>query len=529
MRRELFIDRIRSEDRLWDVIIIGGGATGLGAAVDAASRGFRTVLLEQSDFASGTSSRSTKLIHGGVRYLRQGNLSLVREALRERSRLFRNAPHLVRNLKFMLPAYSRWERPFYGMGLKAYDLLAGRQSLGKSHLVSRACTLNALPGIRSGGLRGSVAYHDGQFDDARMAVVLARTAVTYGAAVVNHVRVAGLLKAHGRVNGVVARDLETGTEMCVAGHAVVNATGVTVDAIRRMDRPQAPAMVRPSQGIHVVVNRSVYPSRHALLIPRTTDGRVLFAVPWLGRVLLGTTDTPVHETVLEPFPGLAEIEYLINHAAGYLERRITPSDVQGAYAGLRPLVRKSDDQDTAAIARDHVVRISKSGLITVAGGKWTTYRRMAEAAINTATQVGGLEVRPCITKNLPLHGWQPPADEGKTLHRYGSDRSQVEAVIGDVNNGEVRLHPDLPYLRGEVHWAVRHEMARTVSDVLVRRIPLLILHHKAALACTPVVARILAKELGRDEAWIEAQIEAMDRLAAACLPAPYGAQPGTDS
>ena len=523
MRREVFIDRIQSEDRLWDVIIIGGGATGLGAAVDAASRGYRTVLLEQNDFASGTSSRSTKLIHGGVRYLRQGNLSLVREALQERSRLYQNAPHLVRNLKFMLPAYSMWERAFYGMGLKAYDLLAGRHSLGKSHLVSRACTLNDLPGIQSSGLRGSVAYYDGQFDDARMAVALARTAVTYGAAVINQVRVTDLLKANGRVTGVVARDLESGTEICVSGHAVVNATGVFVDAIRRMDRPQIPALVRPSQGIHVVVDRSLFPSRHALLIPKTTDGRVLFAVPWLGRVLLGTTDTPVSESVLEPLPRLGEIEYLINHAAKYLKRRITPSDVQGAYAGLRPLVRKEKEQNTAATSRDHIVRIAKSGLVTVTGGKWTTYRTMAEAAINTAARVGGLDARPCITANLQLHGWQLPADDGEILQRYGSDRSFVEAVIGDVDNGRDRLHPDLPYLRGEVHWAVRQEMARTVSDVLVRRIPILILNRKAAVDCAPVVAQIVAEELGRDLAWVEAQIDAMSRQAEACLPAPYGA------
>ena len=523
MRRDLFIDRIRSDDRLWDVIIIGGGATGLGAAVDAASRGYRTVLLEQSDFASGTSSRSTKLIHGGVRYLRQGNLSLVREALRERSRLFRNAPHLVHNLKFILPAYSRWETAFYGMGLKAYDLLAGRQTLGKSHLVSRARTLNDLPGIESSGLRGSVAYHDGQFDDARLAVALARTAVTHGAAVLNQARVAGLLKANGKVTGVIARDLESGTEIRVSGHTVVNATGVYVDAIRRMDSPEIPTLVRPSQGIHLVIDRSLFPSRHALLIPKTTDGRVLFAVPWQGRVLLGTTDTPVPETVLEPFPSLSEIEYLINHAARYLEHRIKPSDVQGAFAGLRPLVQERDEQDTAAISRDHVVRIAKSGLITVAGGKWTTYRKMAEAAINTAAQVGGLEVRPCITANLPLHGWQAPTDDGETLQRYGSDRPFVKDMIGNVEGGQVPLHPELPYLKGEVYWAVRCEMARTVSDVLVRRMPVLILHRKAALECAPVVAQIMAQELERDQAWVEAQIDAIKRQAAACVPAPYGA------
>ena len=406
MNREVFIDQIRDEDRPWDVIIIGGGASGLGAAVDAASRGFRTVLLEQADFAEGTSSRSTKLIHGGVRYLRQGNVALVREALRERSRLCKNAPHLVRNLKFMLPAYSRWERPFYGLGLKTYDLLAGKHSLGRSHLLSRARTLEELPGVVASGLRGSVVYHDGQFDDARLALALARTAAGHGAVVVNHVRALDLVKAHGRVTGVVAIDLESGEEMQLHGHAVVNAGGVFVDAIRRRDEPGSPDLVRSSQGIHLVVDRSFFPSRHALLIPRTSDERVLFAVPWHDRVLLGTTDTPVSGPVLDPIPRADEIEYLIDHAARYFERRIEASDILSAYAGLRPLVKQSSARDTASVSRDHVVQTSESGLITITGGKWTTYRKMAEDTIDAAVQVGGLDARPCITAGLQLHGWQ---------------------------------------------------------------------------------------------------------------------------
>ena len=525
MRREAFLDHIRYEDRPWDVIIIGGGATGLGAAVDAASRGYRTVLLEQADFAEGTSSRSTKLVHGGVRYLRQGNVALVREALRERSRLRDNAPHLVRNLKFMLPAYSRWERPFYGLGLKAYDLLAGRRSFGKSHLLSRARTLEELPGVQAGGLRGSVVYHDGQFDDARLALALARTATRYGAVVVNYARVVGLLKGQGKVKGVVACDLESDQELHLYGHAVVNAGGVLVDTIRRQDEPGSSDLVRPSQGIHLVMDRSFFPSRHALLIPRTKDGRVLFALPWHGRVLLGTTDTPVSVPALEPLPRADEIEYLIEHAARYFERRIAPSDILSAFAGLRPLVSAGNPSDTASISRDHVVLISKSGLITVTGGKWTTYRKMAEDTINTAVQVGGLDARPCVTANLRLHGWQERQEDGEALQVYGSDRADVEAVIREVENGQEWLHPDLPYRRGEVHWAARHEMARTVSDVLVRRTPALLLNRHAALASSPVVAHILAQELGRDEAWAAAQVNAMRQHVDACLPAPYGTQP----
>ena len=525
MNREIFIDQIRDEDRPWDVIIIGGGASGLGAAVDAASRGYRTVLLEQGDFAEGTSSRSTKLIHGGVRYLRQGNVALVRAALRERSRLRENAPHLVRNLKFMLPAYSRWERPFYGLGLKTYDLLAGRHSLGRSHLLSRTRTLEELPGVMTSGLRGSVVYHDGQFDDARLALALARTAARHGAVVVNHARVVDLVKAHGRVTGIVACDLESGEELHVHGNAVINAGGVFVDAIRRRDEPASPDLVRTSQGIHLVVDRSFFPSRHALLIPRTCDGRVLFAVPWHERVLLGTTDTPVSGPVLAPIPRADEIEYLIDHAARYFERRIEASDILGAYAGLRPLVNRKGARETASISRDHVVQTSRSGLITVTGGKWTTYRKMAEDTIDAAVQVGGLAARPCITASLRLHGWQESGDGEGTLQAYGSDWADVQAVIREVENGHERLHPDLPYCRGEVHWAARHEMARTVSDVLVRRTPALILNRHAALASARAVARILQLELGRNAAWADAQVKALRRQVEACLPAPYGTPP----
>lgn len=525
MRREVFIDRIRDEDRPWDVIIIGGGATGLGTAVDAASRGYRTALLEQADFAEGTSSRSTKLVHGGVRYLRQGNIALVREALRERSRLSNNAPHLVRNLKIMLPAYSWWERPFYGAGLKAYDLLAGHRSFGKSRLLSRAQTLEELPGIRAEDLRGSVVYHDGQFEDSRYALALARTAANHGAVVVNHARVVGLLKEHGTVKGVIACDLETDQELFLQGHSVVNATGVFVDGIRRQDDSSSSDLVRPSQGIHLVLDRAFFPSQHGLLIPRTQDSRVLFALPWHEHVLLGTTDTPVSNPELEPSPRDDEIEYLIDHAAHYFERRIAPSDILGAFAGLRPLVNAGNTHDTASISRDHVVRISKSGLITVTGGKWTTYRKIAEDTINTAVQVGGLDARPCITANLRLHGWQEPQEDGNPLQVYGSDQKNVEAVMREVENGQQRLHYDLPYSRGEVHWAARHEMARTVSDVLVRRIPALYMNRQVALASAPLVASILAHELERDEAWEAAQVDSMRKQAEACLPAQYGSPP----
>lgn len=519
MNRDTFLEKVRSEDHPWDVLIIGGGATGLGAAVDAASRGYRTLLLEQCDFAKGTSSRSTKLVHGGVRYLQQGNVSLVLEALHERGRLAENAPHIVRDLTFVMPAYSWWERPFYGIGLKLYDLLAGKRSLGKSHLLSRKQALRELPGIKERRLRGGVVYHDAQFDDARLAIVLAQTAADLGAVVLNYVRVEGLKKGgNGRTRGVVARDVESGDEFEIPARVVVNATGVFVDAIRQQDDPESRPIVSPSQGIHIVLDRSFLPTDNAMLIPRTEDGRVLFAVPWHDRVLLGTTDTPVEEASLEPCPLEEEIEYLLKYAGRYLERVPTREDVLSTFAGLRPLVGSGDVSDSSSISRDHVVRISKSGLITVTGGKWTTYRKMGEDTIDEAIRVGGLEKRSSATADLRLHGWIQQNSLSDPLDVYGADRSRVEEIIQAEVGGAERLHPDLPYVFGEVIWAVRYEMARTVEDVLSRRTRALLLDAHAAIECAPAVAARMASELGYDDAWTQEQTQDFDRLAEEYLP-----------
>lgn len=510
-------------------MIIGGGATGLGAAVDAGSRGYRTLLLEQSDFGKGTSSRSTKLVHGGVRYLQQGNISLVLEALRERGRLIENAPHLVTNRSFVLPAYSWWERPFYGIGLKIYDQLAGKRSLGNSRFLSRDETLRMLPGIQDDHLRGGVIYHDGQFDDARLAIALARTAVDLGASVVNYVRVDGLLKTAGRVRGVSARDLETGDELEIPSRVVVNATGAFVDAVRRLDDPRARNMVSPSQGIHIVLDRAFFPSESALLIPRTADGRVLFAVPWHGRVLLGTTDTPVDQVSLEPRPLEEEIEYLLEYAGRYFKQRPTRSDVLSTFAGLRPLVSSGDDTDTASISREHVVRISKSGLITVTGGKWTTYREMAEDTIDEAVRTGNLANRRSRTANLRLHGWRRPGAQPDPFDAYGADGPFVQKIVDEEDGlGEI-LHARLPYQRGEVVWAVRHEMARTVDDVLSRRTRALTLDAQAAIECASDVADLMARELDRDERWKASQLREFRQLAGTYLPRDNQADRPADS
>lgn len=504
----------------WDVLIVGGGATGLGTAVEAASRGYRTLLLERSDFAKGTSSRSTKLIHGGVRYLQQGNVALVLEALRERGLLLRNAPHLVRNLSFVVPAYDWWEGPFYGAGLRLYDLLAGRLGFGPSRRLSREETLERIPTLEPEGLRGGIVYQDGQFDDARLAITLARTLVAQGGTPINYMEVAGLLKEGGLVRGVQARDVESGEEREIRARVVVNATGVFADGLRRMDDPSSETLLAPSQGIHLVLDRSFLPGASAILVPHTADGRVLFAVPWHGRAVVGTTDTPVPHSSSssssawdEPLPLPGEVEFLLTHAARYLTRDPAPADVLSCFAGLRPLVRAGDEKATAALSRDHTLIVAPSGLVTITGGKWTTYRKMGQDAVDHAALAGGLPERPSVTADLRLHGWTervPPPAEGTA---YGSDAPALDWLAGEQPGWGDPLHPRLPYRVCEVVWAVRHEMARTLEDVLSRRTRALLLDARASLEAAPAVARLLAAELGRDEAWVEGQVAAYEALA----------------
>jgi glycerol-3-phosphate dehydrogenase len=505
---------IRGSTEQWDFLVIGGGATGLGVAIDAASRGYRTLLVEQSDFAKGTSSRSTKLVHGGVRYLRQGNVSLVLEALKERGLLLSNAPHLVRNLPFVVPNYDWWEGPFYGIGLKMYDLLAGRQGFGRSKVISKERTLELIPTVEPEGLIGGVIYHDGQFDDARLAVSMARTAAEQGAVVLNYMEVVELLKKAGEVIGVRARDVETGDEHELLARVVVNATGVFADAVRRMDDPKAPAMIAPSQGVHIVLDREYLPGDSAIMVPRTDDGRVLFAIPWLGRVVVGTTDTPVTDTPLEPRPMDAELEFLLEHAGRYLTRDPGPADVLSTFAGLRPLVNDGGvATGTAALARDHTLHISATGLVTIAGGKWTTYRKMAEDTVDQAALVAGLDDRPCVTRDLHIHGHHRNADQFGALRSYGSDAPEIQALLRAEPELASPIAPGHAVTQGEVVWCARNEMARTVEDFLSRRSRLLVLDARASMEAAPAVARLLARELGRDEAWQRSQVGAYRELA----------------
>ncbi len=508
LTRADLLDTLRNT-AFWDVIVIGGGATGLGSAVDAAARGYRTLLLEGEDFAKGTSSRSTKLVHGGVRYLAQGNISLVREALHERGLLLKNAPHLTQNMGFVIPAYKWWSKPFYGIGLTLYDLLAGRLGLGRTRWLSKSEALAHTPSLRAEGLYGGILYHDGQFDDSRLAITLMLTAQDEGATLVNHLPVTGLLKEGEQVTGVVAKDQETGEEFQLSGRSVINATGVFVDNIRRMDDPMVRNMLSPSQGIHLVVDRRFQPGKSAIMIPKTDDGRVLFAVPWHDKVVIGTTDTPVEQTSLEPRALEEEIEFVLRNAGRYLAVAPKRSDVLSIFVGQRPLVRaEHSDGSTAALSRDHVIRISKAGLITITGGKWTTYRRMGEDAVDHAITLGKLEKKPTRTPTLHLHGYREKRDNPLTV--YGTD----EDLIRQLPGANIPLHPDLPIVEAQVRWAATHELARTVEDVLARRTRALLLDARASMEAAPRVASILAEELNRDAQWIQSQIDAYQTLAA---------------
>lgn len=512
------LDRLEATPRGWDIIIIGGGATGLGCAVDAASRGYRTALLEAGDFARGTSSRSTKLVHGGVRYLQQGNVSLVLEALKERGRLRQNAPHLVHNLPFVVPNYDWWEAPFYGIGLRIYDALAGKLGFGPSRNLSRQETLERLPTIETRGLRGGVIYHDGQFDDARLAIHLAETAVSLGATLTNYTPVVRLVRRQDVVRGVAARDEATGRELVLEANVVVNATGPFSDSVRCLDDPGAPPMIRPSQGVHIVLDRSFLPGDSAIMVPHTDDGRVLFATPWNDRVVVGTTDTPLKEITFEPRPQREEIDFLLEHAARYLTKDPAPRHILSAFAGIRPLVGASPDGTTAAISRDHTVHVSRSGLVTIAGGKWTTYRKMAQDTVDQAALVGGLDEKPSVTESLEIHGYHREAPRFGALARYGADAPAVEDVIREEKAHAEKIHPSHDVVAGEVIWAARREMARTVEDVLSRRTRLLLLDARAAIESAPRVASLLARELGETEDWEREQVRAFETLARGYLP-----------
>lgn len=499
MNRDRMLQQLEQTGE-WDIVIIGGGATGLGAAVDAASRGYKTLLVEKYDFAKGTSSRSTKLVHGGVRYLAQGNIKLVREALRERGRLLQNAPHLTSVQAFIVPVFSWWEKMYYAIGLKVYDVLSGKLTLGKTEVLSKSETVARLPAINPRKLSGGVLYYDGQFDDSRLATDLAATANVHGCTLLNYCSADGFIRTGTKITGVTITDTISGKIYTVTASAVINATGVFTDAVMQMEDAEKHDMVSPSQGIHLVIDTSFFPGTDAMMIPKTDDGRVLFAVPWHGKIVLGTTDTPVETVAIEPKPLEEEIAFILKHINRYANTNIGRSDVQSIFAGLRPLVKGRGQKNTALISRDHTLVISPGGLVTITGGKWTTYRKMAQDAVDNAVFTAKLATKECLTKDLAI---------GNPRNRNGA----IERLINKDPAMADLIHPSYPYTKAEVVYAARNEMAQMVEDVLARRTRLLFLDAAAAIETAPLIASMLAVEFGKDKAWEEEQVIAFKTLA----------------
>jgi glycerol-3-phosphate dehydrogenase len=503
----------QSQGTIRDIIVLGGGATGLGIALDAVSRGYSVLLLEQADFASGTSSRSTKLVHGGVRYLAKGDLFLVKEALHERGLMLQNAPHLTSDQEFIIPLYTWFDVMMYYAGLKFYDLLSGRLSLGKSYFINPVRTIERLPNLKSEGLKGGIVYHDGQFDDSRMAISIASEAVKRGAILLNYFRVTGLTKSEtGKIIGVKALDIVSGEEYTPRAKVVINATGVFADSVSKMDNPGSQASIRPSQGIHLVIDRSFLASDSAIMIPKTEDGRVLFAIPWYNEVVVGTTDTPLEAISMEPKALDQEIEFILKTASDYLIRPPERKDVLSIFAGLRPLAADpSNPESTKEVSRRHKITLTKSGLLSVIGGKWTTYRRMAEESIDRAIKAGYIEKRSCVTSHLKLTGISS-ADDADRLMIYGDGYKEIKKLFAeDTSFGKV-LHKDLPYTKAEIIWICRNEMVVNIDDVLSRRTRALLINARASAEIAPLVTRVIADESGYDENWQKAQVDAYNEL-----------------
>ncbi len=514
MIRSDLLARLRERSTPYDVLVIGGGATGAAVALDAAARGYATALIERHDFGEGTSSRSTKLVHGGVRYLEQGNVPLVMEALHERGILKENAPHLVNELAFVVPNYEWWEAPFYGIGLRLYDLLAGRYGFGVSRNLSREETLETIPTLKVEGLRGGVVYYDGQFDDARLLIQMIVTAIEQGASAVNHCEAVDLLRGgDGFVDGARVLDRVSGCEFELRARVVVNATGAFSDGVRRLADPDAAPMIAPSQGVHLVFDKSFLPGDSAILVPHTADGRVMFAIPWHGHTLVGTTDTPVDVAPVEPVPFAQEVDFILETAAQYLDHAPSRKDILSAWAGIRPLVKAGGSGGTAALSRDHSIHIDRNGLLTIAGGKWTTCRRMAEDCVNQAALLAGLDERACVTRSLRIHGFHHNAKQFGHLGVYGSDATRIQDLVRQRPEWGVAFDEALPYIPAEVVFATRWEMAQTLADLLSRRIRALPLNANAALRMAPKAAELMAAELGKSEEWAASQVAEFGKLA----------------
>ena len=489
----------------WDIVIIGGGASGLGAAIDSASRGHKTLLIEKHDFSKGTSSRSTKLIHGGVRYLQNGDISLVIEALKERGILRKNAPHLVKDLSFVIPSYDWWSSPFYGVGLKIYDMMAGDFGIGPSTIIDKKETEKLIPNVKKNGLKGGVIYYDGQFDDSRMAISLAQTASDQSAVLINYFEAIDLIKNKDKtISGIKVRDSINNLIYNIKSKVIIKATGVFSDSIMKMDDRKSSKMIQPSQGVHIVLEKKFLNSEHAIMVPHTSDGRVLFAVPWHNYVILGTTDTKVNQTKIEPSALSDEIDFIISNAGKYMTTKPTKEDIKSIFVGLRPLARTSNNKSTKEISRHHEINISTSGLISVLGGKWTTYRRIGEDLINSAEIVGGLKRVKCKTKKLKIHGYNLKTDFNDPLYIYGSDKNKVLKITTNPKNNN-SLSKKIFITKNQIIWAIRNEMAIKLEDVLARRTRCLFLNVLETEKLVDKVLNIMADELKKDISWIKEQ------------------------
>ena len=506
------------ETTQWDILIVGGGATGIGAAIDAASRGYKTLLVEQHDFGKGTSSKSTKLIHGGVRYLQQGNIALVNEALKERAILEKNAPHIVHNLSFVVPVYDWWEGPFYGIGLKLYDLMAGKEGFGKSEFLSKEETIAYLPTIEPEELQGGILYHDGQFDDTRLLISMLLTAESQGATLLNYTKLHSFLKTNEKITGGIIEDVFTQQKYNINAKVVINATGVFADVLRKKDEPKIPKMMMGSQGTHIVLDADFLPGKTAIMIPHTKDGRILFAVPWHGKLLIGTTDTEVKEYPLDPIAQETEIGFLLEHAAEYLTKNPSKTDIKSVFAGLRPLVKSNNSESSSELSREHKIEISQNGLVSIMGGKWTTYRNMGKDVINKASTYAGLPRVKSKTKDLQLNGFHSNPHIFGALSIYGSDALKIDKLCDENSILKDKIHPNYSIIKAQIIFAIRNEKAKTVEDFLARRTRLLFLDAKASMESAPLVAEIMAIELQQNKDWIDRQILEFNILANNYLP-----------
>ena len=514
MNRASQIKSLEGFEGEFDLIVIGGGASGLGVAVDASQRGYKTLLIEKFDFGKGTSSRSTKLVHGGVRYLQNGDVKLVLEALRERGYLLSNAPHLVKKQAFVIPVYRIWEKYFYGIGLFLYDLLAGKLGFGKTQLLNTRQTISYLPNLKTDQLKGGILYYDGQFDDAGLAIALAKTAIQQGAVLLNYHELTEFIKENGKIIGIRFRDVINSKEKIARGRAIVNATGVFSDHIIQIDQPNAQQSIRPSQGVHLVFDSSFLKSDTALMVPKTTDGRVLFAVPWMSALVVGTTDVPIDEAKEEPKASVKEVEFILENAANYLSQPPSKADVKSVFVGLRPLAAsEGDTKKTKEVSRSHKITRTKSGLFNLLGGKWTTYRQMAQDLVD---QVGvDLEgkKRPCHTKKLKLWGYSSSQLFGTgALSRYGADLDKIMQCTNDAE-GNTSLSGRLELSKNQILWSIREEMAVTVEDILARRTRCLFIDAKESVLIAGEVAKIMAKEMGKDEDWVALQLSNFKSIA----------------